>query len=96
MKIVINTKPGWFCLSREAAASLHTEETSVAYETDFSLRTDPNLVRIVERLGPRASSHPSVLEVVEVPDDCDWYIYSHDGKEFVVDKKRVWGLETLP
>lgn len=95
MKVVINTAVGWFQLSEKATLMLGCEENSLAYETDHSLRVDPKLVRVVEKLGTRdASGMVSNIVVVEVPDGTDWAIFSDDsGREFVYDKKRVWGMK---
>lgn len=92
-KIVINTQTGWFQLSEAAMAELGCEENSLAYETDHSLRKDPKLVAVVEKMGQHASGLISKLRVVEVPDDVDWGIYDHDGREFIYDKNKVWGLK---
>lgn len=96
MKIVINTCSGWFALSEHAQVLLGGEESSVSYEADHNTRTDPKLIEVVERLGTRkASGIVSELIVVEVPDDVEWAIYTcDDGREFVYDRKRVWGLLT--
>ena len=53
-------------------------------------RDDPTLVSVVEELGPEASGSYSELKVVEIPDDVDWKIVEHDGKEHVAEKHRTW------
>ena len=93
MKLVINIGGAWFQLSDEAIAELDAEETSVSYEHEHSLRSDPRLVEVVERLGSRrASGIAGHLIVVEIPDGVNYGIYDHDGREFVFDKDRVWGI----
>jgi hypothetical protein len=59
------------------------------------LRADPKLVAVVEKLGTARASGPiQRIVVVDVPDDAEWAIYrKDDGKEFVYDKRRVWGLD---
>lgn len=53
-------------------------------------RTHPLLVRVVEKLGARASGGCSKLEVVEIPDGTDWEIDEYDGWERINEKHRSW------
>lgn len=53
-------------------------------------RTDPALVQVVEELGEEASGAFAELEVVEIPDDIDWYIHDYDGLETVHETHRSW------
>lgn len=54
-------------------------------------RNDPDLVAVVEELGEESWGTYSVLKVVEIPDDVDWYIDEYDGKEHVAEQHRTWG-----
>lgn len=62
--------------------------------TSFSFgydRTDPDLVAVVEELGPEVNGSPSTeLHVIEIPDDVEWEITDYDGWEQVEEKHRVW------
>lgn len=52
----------------------------------FPGRIDPDLVAVVEALGPRASHRLwSHLQVFEVPDDINWCIRGHHGFEYVAE-----------
>lgn len=59
---------------------------------DPSIRTHPDLIAIVEKLGEEANTEYSELKIVEVPDDVEWYIAENDqGQEWVAEKHRTWG-----
>lgn len=54
-------------------------------------RTDPDLVAVVEELGPRAASGSCAdLRVIEIPDDVNWEITEYDGYESVEEVHRSW------
>ena len=53
-------------------------------------RNDPALVQTVEDLGRVANGRHATLKVVEIPDDVEWEIDSHDGREAIVEKHREW------
>jgi hypothetical protein len=103
-KIVINDCHGNFDLSNEGL-TLYSELSGVNIDTVkkyryeindkfFSCynieRDDPNLIKVVETLGKKASGKNSKLEIIEIPDDVDWLIDSYDGKEWVAEKHRKW------
>lgn len=56
------------------------------YIIDYTKRSHPDLVGIVEKMGSDAWGEHAELEVVEVPDDANWRIEEYDGKERIV----VW------
>ena len=88
MKIVINSCYGGFGLSNEAEKYLGGYEWGT-YEYGKN-RNDPNLVRCVEELGPKASGMLSSLKVVEIPDGIEWDIKEYDGMKHVAEKHRTW------
>ena len=54
-------------------------------------RTDPDLIAIIERFGPKnVGSKLSDLKVVEIPDDIEWEIDEYDGLEIIREKHRTW------
>ena len=92
MKVVINTCHGGFGLSLLA---LHHYEAAIGGPVPKSWnwdahRDDPELVRVVELLGEKASSLLAYLEVVEIPDGIEWKIDEYDGWEHVAEKHRTW------
>jgi hypothetical protein len=72
---------------------LELDECSLPYESDPKLRSHSRLVEVVQKLGKRASGIASQLEIIDVPDQANWTIYTDaDGREFVIDRDHVWGL----
>lgn len=53
-------------------------------------RSDPVLVQVIEQLGNQSQVN-SNLEIIEVPDDVEWYIAEYDGNEHVAENHRTWG-----
>lgn len=53
-------------------------------------RDDPDLIRVIEELGPESSGKYASLKVVEIPDDVKWHIEEYDGLEHVAEKHRTW------
>ena len=53
-------------------------------------RTDSILIQAVEELGDKAN-YESLLKVVEIPDNIDWYIVeADDGSESIHERHRIW------
>jgi hypothetical protein len=89
IKIVINRCYGGFGLSAGALA-IHASRTGKElYDWEIP-RDDPILVEIVEELGERANGPHSILKIVEVPEDVNWYIEEYDGLEWVAERHRTW------
>lgn len=53
-------------------------------------RDDPALVQVVEELQEKSEGRYASLKVVEIPDDVDWIIQEHDGREWVAETHRTW------
>ncbi len=80
MKIVVNRCFGGFGLPDKAKKMLgHNQDW---YEGDID-RTNKDLVRVVEELGKEANDSYARLEIVEIPDDIDYYISDYDGIETI-------------
>lgn len=92
MKVAINRCFGGFGLSEEAYKYLGLKWDGFGYAyRDYEMRTDPALIECIEKLGSeKASGLLSHVEVVEIPDDVDWYIDDYDGMETVEEKHRSW------
>jgi hypothetical protein len=92
MKIVVNRCYGGYGLSRKAYEYLGMElEADSDCGYDFADdRTNPKLIKVVEKLGKEANSFLSDLEVVEIPDGIEWEIEEYDGRERVAEKHRTW------
>lgn len=59
-------------------------------EEGYKLRTNPDLIKIVEELGEKANGKAASLSIIEIPDDVDWIIEDYDGIESIHEKHRVW------
>lgn len=57
------------------------------------VRSHPDLIKIVEEMGDKASDKLSKLRIIEIPDDVKWEIEEYDGMEWVSEKHRIWGYE---
>ena len=71
----------------------------ILYKDDFvyfidddhkEIRSHPDLIEIVEKLGDRANGKLGKLKIVEIPDGVEWEIEEYDGMEQVSEKHRVW------
>jgi len=66
-------------------------DAPVNYSCCYLNRDDHRLVSLVKQMGDAANGSTSKLEVVEVPDLVDWYIYEDEvGMEWVHEKHGVW------
>ena len=85
-KVVINACYGGFGLSDEAldlyCSYKNIPESDELYYWDIE-RHDPDLIRVVEELGPKASTNFSKLVIEEVEEEC-YFISEYDGLESVV------------
>lgn len=95
-KIVISKRYGGFSLSNRAR-KMYADRVGKKYNennpTQFSdiPRNDPNLIYVVETLGPKeASGSHAALEIVCIPYDVEWTIGEHDGWEWVEEVHRTW------
>jgi hypothetical protein len=89
-KIVINECFGGFVLSAEAQRRLKEVGVDVPGYSSDTGRGNPELVRIVEEMGPGASGGYARLAVVEVPDGVGWHVHEYDGFETVHENHRSW------
>jgi hypothetical protein len=97
-KIVINSCYGGFSLSDEAIAMFRERKGIAADErvtyADELERDDPDLIAVVETLGPkRAAGRAAYLTVVEVPmwlQEKGWEIEEYDGWEHIAEKHQTW------
>lgn len=92
-RIVINTCHGGFGLS-DTALALYKAYAGITGDSfyDFEIeRNDPILLQVLDQMGvDECGSNYSELKIVEVPDDVEWEIEEHDGKEWVAERHRTW------
>lgn len=55
----------------------------------WDLRTNLQLIIVIEKLGSKASGSKSKLKVVEIPDDIKWNIIN-DYAEYIEEEHRTW------
>ena len=103
MEIVINRCYGGFSLSERAWEELRKKKNKFAlgedehkskFTNDFYCRDiprdDPDLVKVVKKLGKAANGGCAELDIVTIPDDVEWEIDEYDGMEHVAEKHRTW------
>lgn len=58
---------------------------------NLELRCDPNLIKIVEKLGIEANGNSSNLGIMEIPDGSFFTISNHDGlKTLFFSKEKIF------
>lgn len=57
---------------------------------DSGLRTNKDLIAIVEKLGEKANDRFAKLKIVEIPDDVSFEISEYDGAEHIAETHRTW------
>lgn len=89
-------KKEWYNLKDEER-QLYEEESKKHgrhYQHDYierKKRADPDLIAVIEELGPKRASGPfGEVKVVEIPDNVSWEIQEYDGIEWVAEKHRTW------
>jgi hypothetical protein len=89
MKIVVNRAFGGYSLSKEACNHIGIDYDGYGYDFEND-RTNPKLIEAVETLGEKANGSLAALQVIEIPDDVDWYIDEYDGWETIRENHRSW------
>jgi len=89
MKIVINICYGGYGLSKAAYNELGLEWDGYGFKYDDD-RSNPELVKVIEKLGRKANGGLSELKIIEIPDGIEFTIEEYDGIEWVAEKHRTW------
>ena len=64
---------------------------SLKNRSDIEVRTDSDLINIIERIGEKeASASLAELKVVEIPDGIEFEIDDYDGVETIHEVHRSW------
>ena len=98
MKIVINRSFGCFKIPPELAEELGWYSVyfngSKDLPADYDEHTDPDLIAGLERMievGVDISKAAgTMLKIVEIPDDVEWFIDDYDGIETIHERHRTW------
>lgn len=62
----------------------HTVISEGRFDCDYKMRTDKNLITVIEELGGEAGTKYTNLKIFEIPDDYDWLIDSNLGFETLI------------
>jgi len=58
---------------------------------DTNIRTDKDLIEVVESLGEKSFGKYSKLKIIEIPDNVSFYIEKqHNGIETIHESHRIW------
>ena len=67
------------------------DEKFVLYFDRSSIpRHHPELVRVIEEMGEKASGPCGQVEIVEIPDGVEYSIEEYDGNEHIAEVHRTW------
>lgn len=88
MKIAINTSYATFSLSEKGVQRY--KEISGGLNPNYRDRTNSNLIRVIEELGPYSYGYCCILKVIHIPDDIRYTIMEYDGCESVHEEHRTW------
>jgi hypothetical protein len=56
----------------------------------YNERDDADLIAVIEEMGKSSWGWAAEIAIIEIPDDADWYIEEHDGREHVAEYHRTW------
>ena len=66
------------------------KDSGYFYSSDIP-RDDPDLIKVIEKLGKKANNRFSDLKIVEIPDGTEYIIDEYDGLEHIAEKHKTWG-----
>lgn len=88
-KILKKFKKGFFT-HPYYEGNLYDNEFVYFIERYDKIRSEPDLIIVVEKLKDKASSHLANLKIVEIPKDTPYTIDNYDGMESVEEVHRSW------
>ena len=104
MKVVINKCYGGFSLSTIAGKKIKklgyevfdsdsTDWVHVQVNNENAFRSDPRVIKIIEKLGKKANGRFADLKIVDIPFDSTegWFIDEYDGIEHIEPEHQTWG-----
>lgn len=59
-------------------------------KSDYEIRTDLDLIKVINEMGAAANGRFAELAIVEIPDGIAWKIDDYDGIETVREQHRSW------
>ena len=101
MKIVINKDFGGFSVSKAVFDELNFQWDSYGYinndsfgiksDNSFEYRKHPRLIAAIEKIGKeKANGKYANIDIVDIPNDVEWYINDYDGFETIHEVHREW------
>ncbi len=106
MEVVVNSCCGGFAISKKAYDALvemnselieHFSKPSKYnwshiqdYHEESKLRSHPDLVLVVKKLGKEANGEHAELRIIEIPDDVIYKIVDDHGMESIHEVHRSW------
>jgi hypothetical protein len=88
---VVGSEKNWHQMTDEEKAAHNAAWDSINIESGRELnRTDPLLIRVIEKLGKKAGDKFSELRIVEIPDGTEYEIDEYDGNESIHEVHRSW------
>jgi hypothetical protein len=93
-EVVINTRFGGFSVSKEVYDCMGKKWDGYGHLSDaddrHAIRSDPELVKCVRKLGEKADGELARLCIVKVPNNVEWHIEDNDGREHIAENHRTW------
>ena len=54
-------------------------------------RNEPDLIKVVKKLGKRVNGGCASLKIINIPDGTIWQIEEYDGMEWIAEEHQTWG-----
>ena len=67
------------------------KEFIYSLEDKDKTRADPDLIKVVKKLGKKANGEYAELMIVKIPKGAEWTIEDYDGRETVEEAHEVFG-----
>lgn len=61
-----------------------------AYSFSNELRSNSDVISVIEKLGTKANGRCANIKIIKVPDGVDWEISEYDGMESIEESHRSW------
>ena len=91
-KITVNEASSHCHISKkDLGQKANKKELNDNYFSGYNVeRNDPNLIKVVEEMGQKASGGYGKLEIIEIPDGIEYEIDDYDGMETIHEQHRSW------
>lgn len=79
-----------FMADKRRQYNVYKDGLLYSLKSRYDMRTDKDLVDVVEKMGEAANGWAADLRIVDVPDNIQWEIDDYDGIETVHELHRSW------